>query len=626
VSPGAFTKGGFRAVSPGEMCFKVRGNSQFWAWPRLKSLGKIYQFDFVVIFTNYCTKMKRSIIFSIFSLILISTACQFAKPKPPYEIVQSAVEDSAMVVAEHPLAAMVGEEILRQGGNAVDAAIASQFALAVVYPRAGNIGGGGFMVIRLADGTSNAVDYREKAPAAAHRDMYLDGEGNVLETMSQEGHLSVGVPGSVAGMELAFKKYSKLKDWGKILEPAIRLASEGFAITQSEAERFNEYKEQFQKMNPDARPFVKDGVWKMNDILRQPDLAHTLELIRDKGAAGFYEGETANEIVAEMKRGGGLITLEDLKNYEAKWRKPIIGQYKNYRIITMPPPSSGGIVLMQLLTMLEKFPLGQYGFQSAKSVHAIVEAERRAYADRAKYLGDSDFYPIPVDSLLDSIYLASRILDFDSTKATSSGTLGPQVKIGVETFETTHTSIVDQEGNAVSVTTTLNLNYGSKVIVQGAGFFLNDEMDDFSAKPGVPNYFGLIGAEANAIQPGKRMLSSMTPTIVEKDGKLFMVLGAPGGSTIITAVLQTLLGVTDYGMSLEEAVWAPRFHHQWLPDVITCEQEAIDTMVRKELWAMGHKLENVDRMALIKAVLVLPDGKLQGVGDNRNPDDHAEGF
>ncbi len=578
------------------------------------------------MFTNYYTKMKRNIFFCIFSLVLISSACQFSAPKQPYDIVQSAVVDSAMVVAEHPLAAEVGEKILHDGGNAVDAAIASQFALAVVYPRAGNIGGGGFMVIRLADGTSDALDYREKAPAAASRDMYLDGEGNVMETASKEGHLSVGVPGTVAGMELAFKKYSKLKDWKKLVEPAIKLAAEGYVLTESEANRFNEYKEQFQKMNPDARPFVKADAWKMNDKLVQTDLARTLELIRDKGVAGFYEGETADKIVAEMQRGGGLITLADLKSYEAKWRTPIIGSYKNYKIITMPPPSSGGVVLMQILTMLERFPLNEYGFQSAKSVHAIVEAERRAYADRAKYLGDSDFYPVPVDSLMDSVYLVQKMADFDPNKATSSGVLGPAVKIGVETFETTHTSIIDREGNAVSVTTTLNLNYGSKVIVKDAGFFLNDEMDDFSAKPGVPNYFGLVGTEANAIQPGKRMLSSMTPTIVEKDGKLFMVLGAPGGSTIITAVLQTFLGVTEYGMTLDEAVWASRYHHQWLPDVITCEAAAIDTTVRKQLWEMGHKLEDVGRMALIKAVMVLPDGKLQGVGDNRNPDDHASGY
>ncbi|MBI1225588.1 MAG: gamma-glutamyltransferase [Bacteroidetes bacterium] len=570
--------------------------------------------------------MKRSIIFCIFSLILISTACNFSTPKPPYEVVQNLVGDSAMVVAEHPLAAQVGKEILQAGGNAVDAAIATQFALAVVHPRAGNIGGGGFMVIRLADGTVDALDYREKAPALATRDMYLDENGNVEESLSKEGHLAVGVPGTVAGMEQAYMKYSKLKDWKALLAPAIHLAEDGFAITESEASRLNEYKSQFQKANPDPIPFVQEAVWKMNDKLVQSDLANTLKLISENGSMGFYQGETADKIESEMKRGGGLISLEDLKNYEAKWRKPVVGNYKNYRIITMPPPSSGGIVLMQILTMLQRFPLKNYGFQSIKSVHAIVEAERRAYADRAKYLGDSDFYYVPVDSLLDTTYLNTKMADFDSMKATPSAVLGPQVKIGVESYETTHTSIVDQTGNAVSVTTTLNLNYGSKVIVQGAGFFLNDEMDDFSAKPGVPNYFGLIGAEANAIQPGKRMLSSMTPTIVEKDGKLFMVLGAPGGSTIITAVLQTLLGVTDYGMNLDQAVWAPRFHHQWLPDVITCEEAAIDTTVRKQLWAMGYKLENVSRMALIKAVMVLPDGKLQGVGDNRNPDDHACGF
>jgi gamma-glutamyltranspeptidase / glutathione hydrolase len=571
--------------------------------------------------------MKRNTFIWIFSIILIQVACRQGQVKPPYDIVQSAVEDSVMIVAEHPLAAMVGEDIFRLGGNAVDAAIASQFALAVVYPRAGNIGGGGFMVIRLANGETAALDYREKAPAAASRDMYLDSLGNVVENKSKEGHLAVGVPGTVAGMEAAFQKYSKLKDWKPLLEPAIRLATEGFLLTESEASRLNEYKAQFEKNNPDAGPFVKQGEWKMGDRFTQSDLAQTLIRIRDRGAAGFYEGETAGFIVAEMQRGGGLITLEDLKNYEAKWRQPIIGQYKNYRIITMPPPSSGGVALMQLLSMLEKFPLNDFGFQSVESIHAIVEAERRVYADRAKYLGDNDFYPVPVDSLLNPAYLALRMGTFEPEKATPSDAVGAEkFKQSVESFETTHTSVVDGEGNAVSVTTTLNLNYGSKVIVKGAGFLLNDEMDDFSAKPGVPNYFGLIGAEANAIQPGKRMLSSMTPTIVEKDGKLFLVLGAPGGSTIITAVLQTILNVTDYGMRLDQAVGAPRFHHQWLPDVITCEQDAIDTLVRKQLWEMGHTLTNVERMALVKAIQVLPNGDLHGAGDRRNADDHAEGF
>ena len=570
--------------------------------------------------------MKRKSILWIFLIVVICSACRNRPVTPPYDIAQSVIEDSVMVVAEHPLAAMAGEDILRKGGNAVDAAIASQFALAVVYPRAGNIGGGGFMVIRLNNGETASLDYREKAPGAASRDMYLDSLGNVIESISKEGHLASGVPGSVAGMEAAFKKYSRLKDWKMLLEPAIRYASEGFLLTELEAKRLNEYKELFLKYNADAKPFVRSGAWKMGDRLVQKELAHTLELIRDQGAAGFYQGETADDIVAEMKRGGGLITHEDLKNYEAKWRDPILGRYKNYNIITMPPPSSGGVALMQLLGMLEQFPLGEYGFQSAKSVHVIAEAERRVFADRAKYMGDNDFYPVPVDSLLKQDYLAGKMSSFNPEKATLSDSVGNRVKIGVETFETTHTSIVDEEGNAVSVTTTLNLNYGSKVIVQGAGFFLNDEMDDFSAKPGVPNYFGLIGAEANAIEPGKRMLSSMTPTIVEKDGRLFMVLGAPGGSTIITSVLQTILNVTDYGMTLDQAVGASRFHHQWLPDIITCERDAIDTLVRKQLWEMGHQLENVDRMALIKAVIVLPDGRLQGVGDKRNADDHAEGF
>ena len=571
--------------------------------------------------------MKRKTFFWIFLIVLIFGACRQSPVKPPYDIVQSVVEDSVMIVAEHPLAAKVGEDIFRLGGNAVDAAIASQFALAVVHPRAGNIGGGGFMVIRMANGETAALDYREKAPASAHRDMYLDSLGNVIENISKEGHLAVGVPGAVAGMESAFQKYSKLKDWKLLLEPAIRLASEGFLITESEAIRLNEYKAQFEKNNTDARPFVKKAEWKMGDRLVQPNLARTLERIRDRGAAGFYEGETADLVVAEMQRGGGLITLEDLRNYEAKWREPIIGNYKNYKIITMPPSSSGGVALLQLLTMLEKFPLSEYGFQSAKSVHAIVEAERRVYADRSKYLGDSDFYPVPVDSLLDPDYLAFRMSNFNPEKATLSDSVGTEkFKLSVESFETTHTSVVDLEGNAVSVTTTLNLNYGSKIIVQGAGFFLNDEMDDFSAKPGVPNYFGLIGAEANDIQPGKRMLSSMTPTIVEKDSSLFLVLGAPGGSTIITSVLQTILNVTDYGMPLDEAVGASRFHHQWLPDVITCEQDAIDTLVRKQLWDMGHTLKNVERMALVKAIQVLPNGDLHGVGDRRNADDHAEGF
>ena len=578
------------------------------------------------MFYNYCTKMKRTTFFSIFSIVIILAACRTKPTVPPYEIVQSLVSDTCMVVAEHPLAAKIGAGILKIGGNAVDAAIASQFALAVVHPRAGNIGGGGFLVVRMADGRTDALDYREKAPAAAYRDMYLDSAGMVISDISRVGHLAVGVPGTVAGMEAAFNKYSKLKNWGQLVGPAIELAENGFKITKNEAERLNNYKEQFQKENENAFPFVKKQPWNMGDHFVQKELAATLRLIAEKGAAGFYKGKTAALIVKEMQRGNGLITLEDLENYQTVWRQPIISDYKNYRIYTMPPSSSGGVALSQLLGMVEPYPIRDYGFQSAKTVHLMVEAERRAYADRSKFLGDSDFYPVPLDTLLNEVYINSQMADFDENQATENDSVDAGDFQHVESFETTHTSIVDAEGNAVSVTTTLNLNYGSKVIVNGAGFFLNDEMDDFSAKPGVPNFFGLIGAEANAIAPGKRMLSSMTPTIVDKDGQLFMVLGAPGGSTIITAVFQTFLNVAEHDMSLDQAVAAPRFHHQWLPNVIKVEPTAIDTLERKKLWDRGHVLKEVKRMALIKAVQVLPDGTLHGVGDPRNEDDHAEGY
>ena len=578
------------------------------------------------MFNKYYTKMKQSTFFWIFSIILILASCRTEPSRPPYEIVQNLVADSCMVVAEHPLAAKVGIGILKAGGNAVDAAIASQFAKAVVYPRAGNIGGGGFMVIRMASGEVAALDYREMAPAAAYRDMYLDSTGTVQPELSKVGHLAVGVPGTVAGMEAAFAKYSKLKNWSQLLAPSIRFAEEGFKITAPEAERLNNYKEQFQEVNENAAPFVKALPWKTGDLLVQKELAKTLKRISAQGAKGFYEGQTAGYIVAEMQRGNGLITLEDLKNYQAVWRQPIVTKYKNFGIITMPPSSSGGVALSQLLEMVEHFPVKEYGFHSAEAVHVIAEAERRVYADRSEFLGDSDFYPVPIDSLIEEEYLAMRMADFDPLSSTKSDSIDSGSFQQVESFETTHTSIVDEEGNAVSVTTTLNLNYGSKVLVSGAGFFLNDEMDDFSAKPGVPNFFGLIGAEANAIEPGKRMLSSMTPTILTEDDELFLVLGAPGGSTIITAVLQTILNVVEYEMPLDEAVAAPRFHHQWLPDEIKVEPTAIDTVERKKLWEMGHKLKEVKRMALIKAVQILPDGRLQGAGDPRNLDDHAEGF
>lgn len=577
---------------------------------------------------NYHTKTRIAVTLLIFwGFFLAHWSCKQTSEGAPYKIVQHMQADSAGIAAEHPLAAKVGLDILRAGGNAVDAAIASQFALAVVHPRAGNIGGGGFMVIRMADGLVAALDYREKAPAAAHRDMYLDSLGNVDPQASKVGHLSVGVPGTVAGLEAAFIKFSKLKDWKALLAPAIQLAEKGFRITASEAERLNGLRETFVKLNADARPFVKNEPWQEGDLLVQPQLAATLRRISENGGAEFYEGKTAELIVNEMQRGGGLITLQDLKSYRAIWKDPIICQYKNHRIITMPPSSSGGLVLCQILGMLENQLLADHGFQSAAAVHTIVEAERRAYADRAEYLGDEEFYPVPRDMLLSREYLQSRFADFDPNQATPSQAVGADTfRLKVESFETTHTSVVDVWGNAVAVTTTLNLNYGSKVLVNGAGFFLNDEMDDFSAKPGVPNYFGLVGSEANAIAPGKRMLSSMTPTIVERNGELFMVLGAPGGSTIITAVLQTMLNVIEYGMPLDSAVAAPRFHHQWLPDEISVEVGAIDTLERSKLWKMGHRLKEVERMALVKAIVRNADGSLYLAADPRNPDDHVEGY
>jgi gamma-glutamyltranspeptidase/glutathione hydrolase len=559
-------------------------------------------------------------------LFILGFSCKKRPTPPAYVANKSMLCDSAVIVSPHPLASDVGMAILKQGGNAVDAAVAVQFALAVVYPRAGNIGGGGFMVIRDKTGAKYAIDYREKAPFGADRDMYLDSLGNVIEGLSTEGHLAAGVPGSVAGLCAAHERLGKIKDLSVLLAPAIALAREGFQISATEARRLNDFQEAFRKYNERPNPFIKDN-FLVGDRLIQAELARTLSLIADQGPAGFYEGETAQDIVTEMKSGNGLISLEDLQTYEAKWRDPIEADYKNYHIISMPPPSSGGVALVQMLEMIEPFPISEYGFHSTEAIHLMVEAERRAYADRAEYLGDSDYYNVPIDSLLDSAYLEYRMQDFSMEQASVSDSIeAGQITTQKESFETTHTSIIDTEGNAVSVTTTLNSNFGNKVWVDGAGFFLNNEMDDFSAKPGVPNQFGLIGAEANAIQPRKRMLSSMTPTIIEKEGELFMVLGAPGGSTIITAVFQTFINVAEFGMPLEEAVNAGRFHHQWLPDQILMEKGTVDNTTKEQLAGKGHQFREINRMAVIKAIHRLPNGKLQGVGDFRNPDDDVSGW
>lgn len=571
-------------------------------------------------------KFKCYPLFPVFLLLFFLFTFQVDAQKIPYTSQKSAKGTSAMVVSPHPLATEVGLSILKAGGNAIDATVALQFAQAVVYPRAGNIGGGGFMVIRTKDGKAITIDYREKAPAKANRNMYLDEKGDIIPGLSTKGHLAAGVPGTVDGLIQAHEQYGKLS-FAQLIQPAIELAQKGYPISQTEADRLNRFQDDFKAVNDEPNPFIKAN-WQEGDLLQQTKLAETLTRIQKKGRAGFYKGKTAKAIVREMKEGNGIISRRDLSKYKAQWRDPVEGQYKSYKIISMPPPSSGGLALIQLLKMVEPYPIEQWGFHDPRTIHLMVEAERRAYADRSQHLGDMDFYPVPVDSLLAATYIKDRMEDFSPDKATlSSDVLAGEFKgVMKESFETTHSSIVDAEGNAVSLTTTLNSNFGCKVWVDDGGFFLNNEMDDFSSKPGVPNQFGLVGAEANAIAAGKRMLSSMTPTIIEKDGEVFMVIGAPGGSTIITAVFQVFLNVAAFDMSLEEAVEASRFHHQWLPDRILVEKEGLSKELQEKLKAMGHQLHEVNYMAVIKAIQRLQNGSWKGVGDERNPDDDARGY
>jgi gamma-glutamyltranspeptidase/glutathione hydrolase len=573
--------------------------------------------------------MRKSL-FSVlcFYIVLISCAqtntsiVGAGKEVDPYHYtsVKNITITNGCVVSAHPLASEVGLAILKRGGNAFDAMIATQLTLAVVYSGAGNIGGGGFTVARTANDSLIALDYREEAPGKGNRNMYIDSAGNARTDWSQYGHLSVGVPGTVAGL-FAEHKYAKLP-FKDLIEPAIDLAEKGYVITKGEAESFNANKEDFIKYNTRPNAFIKQTDWKEGDTLFQPELAKTLKRIRDNGMKGFYEGETAKLIVEEMQRGKGIISYDDLKNYRCKARKPTEFDYRGYHVVSMPPSSSGGIILGEMLKMIEPYPMHDYGFQTKQSVQLMIEAERRAYADRAEHLGDPDFWKVPENILLSDAYIKKRMSDYDSAKASVSA----NIKAGNahESDQTTHISIIDKDGNMVAVTTTLNNGYGSKTIAGGAGFFLNDEMDDFSIKPGVPNMYGALGGDANAIAPGKRMLSSMTPTLVLKDKKPFMVVGTPGGTTITTSVFQSIVNVVDFDMNAEDAVDKSKFHHQWYPDTVYIEK-GFSTSTADQLKAMGYKLEERGAIGRTELIKILPDGKREAAADIRG-DDSVSGY
>ena len=549
--------------------------------------------------------------------LLCASGAWAAEPTP---IAEAVVGKSGVVASRSPLASEVGLQVLKSGGNAVDAAVAVGFALAVTHPSAGNLGGGGFLVMRLADGDVVANDHREVAPKGASRDMYLDEAGEVAAGLSTASHLASGVPGTVDGLLSALARYGTL-DARTVLAPAIRLARDGFPLPEDLAAQFSRHRERFAPYPASAAKFAKaDGAaYAAGDLFRQPDLAATLERIAAQGRDGFYAGRTADLLVAEMERGGGLISHEDLKEYRSVWRQPVRGSYRGHDIYSMPPPSSGGVLLVQLLNMLETHDVNRMGADNADTAHLMIEAERRAYADRAEHLGDPDFYDVPMAMLTDKAYATARLVSLDRGKASLSTEVGAGARWPEESPETTHVSVMDAAGNCVAYTTTLNLSYGSKIVVTGAGFLLNNEMDDFSAKPDAPNSFGLIGREANAIVPGKRMLSSMTPTIVLKKKEPFLVTGSPGGSTIITTVLQVLVNVIDHRMDLAAAVSRPRFHHQWLPNRVVYEPGAFSESALETLTGRGHVNLNEIRFGIGDANSAMRLGEnLIGVADPRN--------
>ena len=567
--------------------------------------------------------MKKFLFLASFYLSII---CQAQVSHFEYNNTKNITVSKAAVVSAHALASNAGIAVMKKGGNAFDAAIATQLALAVVYPGAGNIGGGGFMVAHTSTGKNIALDYRESAPSKATKDMYLDSAKNPITILSMEGRLASGVPGTVAGL-FATLKYAKLP-FKTLIAEAISLAEKGFALTKAQAEDFNYSRAVFLRNNKNKVAFLKDEPWKAGDILVQTELANTLKRIRDKGSKGFYEGLTAKLIADEMSSGNGIITENDLKNYKVRERVAMQFPYKDYQIITMPLPSSGGIILQQLFKMTAQKKLASYPFHSKESVQLIVEAERRAFADRAEFMGDEDFVKVPVKTLVSDIYLKNRMADFVEGKAGDSKTINPgQIK---ESEETTHISITDAQGNAVAVTTTLNDHFGSKTIISGAGFVMNNEMDDFSVKPGVPNMYGAIGNDKNGIAPGKRMLSSMTPTIVLKNNKPFIVVGTPGGTTIPTSVFQSIINIVDYKMSADDAVNKPKFHHQWQPDVIFVEKD-FDKTLQEDLKKIGYKIVNRGAIGRTELITITGNKKeknkviINAVADKRGDDD-ARGY